>query len=352
MEVSNVEAFVAEGYRVGGVIYLKKRITIKCGKSDKDRKDMLVGQKAHIKGFIDNDYIVCLFDVGGKNTTVEWKVNKAICGLENPDDAKESDKKASGSKKYEFLGDMSKVDVCDDWPQTQMVREDGRESTLVRNSVAFVLDQLVEQLPQYDATDFLIVKRGNEWEVWTLKDFKPGTIKFAPESTEIKPRYWTANRACLVENTYVAPADGGLARPMVLDGRVRASPDSKSAFALFWLVQRQPAKDDQSPVNMELTYVTASLSVDLNIRGKSNKVTYDESTCPSIPVMTNPSKIKKHTRLVIKEDVKLAKLAEKLEAEKGKDKDKKDKDKKDKSKASSSGAADADEPKTKKAKHH
>eukprot|EP00973_Karenia_brevis_P024625 3397492-Karenia_brevis.AAC.1 len=191
---------------------------------------------------------------------------------------------------------MSNIDVCKEWPAYLMVREDGRDTTVTRNLVSFALDTLVDQLPQYDDKDFLIAKRGSEWEVWTLKDFKPGTIQFAPETTEIKPRFWTANRGCIVEHTKVGQDN----RPMVCDGRIRASPDgkSRSAFALFWLVPRQPAKEDQSAVNLELRYVSMSIAVTFEINGKEKDQDWDKDVAPSLPILTNPSKIKKHTKLL------------------------------------------------------
>ena len=64
---------------------------------------------------------------------------------------------------------------------------------------------------------------------------------------------------------------------MVIDGRVRASPDGKSGFALFWLVTRVAEKDTtkMKNVNMELKYIDTNLKmkmkVDDHVIGDVNK---------------------------------------------------------------------------------
>ena len=146
----------------------------------------------------------------------------------------------------------------------------------------------------------------------------------APESHEIKPRHGTAGRSAIVKNS----AHGTDRRPMVIDGRVRAAPSSKSSFALFWLVQRCSDKKDPA-INLELTYTHAHLKLNLkfDIDGKKSSFAMenDAADMPSIPILVNPAKIKKHSRLVVKEDLELKKLADELEKERFKEKDAKNK---------------------------
>ena len=89
MEISNLERWVKEGYLTGGHIYTKKRITIKYGKENKHRRDVAPGTKASIKGFIDDQFLVCEFqttDHEGKEITVEWKVREDNCTFDSPDE--------------------------------------------------------------------------------------------------------------------------------------------------------------------------------------------------------------------------------------------------------------------------
>eukprot|EP00973_Karenia_brevis_P077183 10718736-Karenia_brevis.AAC.1 len=113
MEVSNIETWVKDGFRVGGHVWLDRRITIKYGPSDKHRKDMGPGTKAAIKGFLGTDHVVVLFDVDepkAKVDVVEWKVHKSNCLLQDPNEPDNTGTggAASGSvvpmfKKYPFL---------------------------------------------------------------------------------------------------------------------------------------------------------------------------------------------------------------------------------------------------------
>ena len=108
-------------------------------------------------------------------------------------------------------------------------------------------------------------------------------------------------------------------RPMVIDGRVRAAPDGKSGFALFWLVARVAEKDTagMKNVNMELKYIEASLKMKIKLDDRAIvDIDKDEQEMPSFTLLVNPKKVNKHTRLMTKEDMDLKKLAERIEKEK------------------------------------
>ena len=73
--------------------------------------------------------------------------------------------------------------------------------------------------------------------------------------------------------------------------------------------------------------------------------------------MVNPKPVKKHVKLIVKEDADLKKLAERLEKQKIKDDAEKEAKKKDEEKGASSSSKKPkvekdDEPPTKKAKHN
>ena len=72
------EKLVKQGFRVGEWVRLKKRITIKHGATDDDRKDMSAGTVVAIKGFV-GPHIVADFTFTPyskkKDITVEWKLN-------------------------------------------------------------------------------------------------------------------------------------------------------------------------------------------------------------------------------------------------------------------------------------
>ena len=179
----------------------------------------------------------------------------------------------------------------------------------MKNKVSF-LDSVADNLPKHSQKDLLIVKRKTEYEVWTLKDFKAGSLMLAPVSSEIKQRFWTAGRAAIVKDTFKD-------NPMVIDGRIRAAFDSKCSFGLFWLVTREKT-DKAKNINMEIQYVKAKRTLELEMLDNTIAKIEGDSEQPSIPVVVNKEKVKKHTRLVAGIDTALKRLHEKLEREKEK----------------------------------
>ncbi len=317
MSISNVEEFVKRGFRIREHVVLTKRITVKYGAGEDDRKDVAVGTKVPIKGFVGTEHVVCEFDIatGSKNKakTVEWKVNADKLVLEsNYVPPVSAEKKAKD--KFEFLKNETGDDmsVVEKWEDNLIEKDENIANYRLRNLISFTMDSVVKKLPKYTSTDFLVVKRQSQHEVWTLRDFKAGAIMLAPESTEIKPRLWTAGRSAMVKNTTVGV--GG--RPMVIDGRVRAAPEGKSGFALFWLVTRAYEKDDLKNVNLELKYIESDLKMNMTVDGHVMTIDNDAASMPSFPILINPKKVNKHTRLIAKEDLDMKKLAERLEKEK------------------------------------
>ena len=128
---------------------------------------------------------------------------------------------------------------------------------------------------------------------------------------------------------------------MVIDGRIRAAPDSKYSFGLFWLATREKT-DKAENINMEIQYVKANMTLELEMLDKTIAKIERDSEQPSIPVLVNKEKVKKHTRLVAGIDTALKRLHDKLEKEKERRNQKDDK--------TEETGEDAEVPKAKKAK--
>jgi hypothetical protein len=322
MVSSNVEAFVKEGFRIGEHVVLNRRITVKYGTKDNERKDISDGTKVAVKAFVGTEYIVCEFEVPnskGKMITVDWKVNKSnlkLARIANEEKNEALSSQTSASKRYPFLANdcSDNLDLVESWQHKLWSNDDDMDSHRVKNIIAFTLDALVQKCPTYTDKDFLLVRRQSQLEIWTLRDFKPKSIVFCPESAEMKPKHWTANRSAIVKKK-----DGtvDVGKTMVIDGRVRASPDGKTGFALYWIVTRANAKDKDAiqSVNMESTYIEAECKVTVKLK---NDTTFNinDTEMPCFPVLVNPKKIAKHTRLVACEDADLSKMNALVDKEK------------------------------------
>ena len=83
---------------------------------------------------------------------------------------------------------------------------------------------------------------------------------------------------------------------------------------LFFALERTA---EQAKANLELTYVQAPLTANVTLpNGKKIKITKLASSLPDIPLLSNPKKIAKHTRLVALDDLSPNKIRVKMEEEK------------------------------------
>ena len=209
-------------------------------------------------------------------------------------------------KRFPFLKEDSGLtpEVFKDWESSLMAKDEAVQHNTIKANVFFTMNNIAEAVTtQYTSKDFMVVERGNKIEVWTMKDFKPRTICFLPESTEIKPRFYTAARAAVVKNT----ASLTEKRKNVLHGRIRAAPDSKSSFAMFWLVERSDCPEKK--INLELAYTNTQVKTTVEILGSPHTVDWGVGDMPAIPYLRNPKKIKEHTMLIVAEDGDVKKLS-------------------------------------------
>ena len=331
MEKSNVEKWTEKGFRIGAIVRLKRRITITYGKKEDERRDVAKDTRGCIKGFADGDIVITFDDIkcGQKTKSIDWKVKAdnlelgdgATSGSKPDGNAAPAGKHAAKYKFMESGDSKGGFEVVQGWVKTLMHNDDTYKATKAKTLAAFALDRLHQLMPKFGEDDLVVAKReGGAFEVWTLKDYKPGELKFDPYSWEIKPRHWTATRSVIVRHTDDR-------RPTVIDGRVRATPcHERYTFSLFWLITRignGESKAVKDKINMELTYTTAQLKMSFDINGKSFQQEEKSDDFPSIPILINPKAIKKHTMLTVKEDLDLKKLVEKLEKEKVTDSEKK-----------------------------
>ena len=159
-----------------------------------------------------------------------------------------------------------------------------------KGAIMFCMDNLVQSAGNMTDTDLLLVARGDKYEVWTQREFKAKTLILVPESTELKPRFFTQNRSVICKNTNDLTCSDK--RPFVIDGRVRGNPteDSKTSFCLFWLVARTSMNKQ---VNLSLKYSTAVVDATLTVGDVSMKPHWGKDDLPSIPCLINESEIPK-----------------------------------------------------------
>jgi len=236
---NNVDDMVKLGFRFGTKVELTKRITVDFDNSKaNNRKDFAKSTEVFVKGYAVDKVVVhfeAMFGKVRKSADVALKIsNIKLLEQKLGDENKVSSTK--WMKSYPFLakdGCTAEVVPLATWDQKLMANDQKIQAEYKKSSIGFVLDNLLHCTDTLAHDDLLVAKRGANYEVWTLRDFKAGSLTLVPESTELKPRFYTADRSVICKNT-TDPASEDK-RPFLIDGRVRANPecDSKSSFSLF-----------------------------------------------------------------------------------------------------------------------
>ena len=232
--------------------------------------------------------------------------------------------------------EQQNIVIVKNWDDRLMANDPEFKAEYVKAQIKFVVENVCACVNTYGPDDLLIVKRDSTFEVWTLKAFKPGELVFVPETSEIKPRFYTVGRSVIARNTADPTFNKG-SRPFVIDGRVRGNPapDSKTAFSLFWLVQRVGA--DAPDVNMVVKHVTCNIQASIKLGDRNMPCTWPATSLPEIPVMTNVGKLAKHTRLIVSEDQDVKALFEQQHKESLKEEDAANKENESSNKATAVG---------------
>ncbi len=102
---------------------------------------------------------------------------------------------AKATATYPFLavgdgaGDEG-VEVVGGWTRQLASNDEKYQMWALRGTVGFMLRNLAESADELVEKDILVVRRKGVTELWTLRDFKAGTIVLVPDTTAIRPRFW------------------------------------------------------------------------------------------------------------------------------------------------------------------
>ncbi len=151
-------------------------------------------------------------------------------------------------------------------------------------------------------------------EIWTLKDFAPGKLMFAPYTSELKDRLFTHNAS-----VHVSLPKGALPenRLLALDGRGKqqlwhknlAKHIHHATGCLFWAIERT-AEAQKRNLELQLCEIS-SPEVSVHIPGLvTSRVKFLRATYPQVPVLFNRAFVARHTRLLALEDKMIVRASE------------------------------------------
>ena len=105
-------------------------------------------------------------------------------------------------------------------------------------------------------------------------------------------------------------------KSMVIDGRWRNKPTNARCFSFFFVVERVDAEQEKEQVpNMEIGYASANIDITFSLPNTKKQLvlaedgTHDDYSVGT-PIMYNPAKIPKHTKLVSKAELEMGALEE------------------------------------------
>eukprot|EP00972_Heterocapsa_arctica_P110639 16289817-Heterocapsa_arctica.AAC.1 len=89
-------------------------------------------------------------------------------------------------KGFEFARQPCKEVSVVPWPLKKPTDDTSLSLNTLKCTIGFLMGSIAEQLPSYGESDFAVFIRDAQTEVWTLKNFAPGTLLLAPMCTEFK----------------------------------------------------------------------------------------------------------------------------------------------------------------------
>jgi hypothetical protein len=321
---STSEDLVSQGFTIGADVAFKRRFTAEFtntsdGKTQ--RKDIQKSDKGTIAGMAKGTLVV-IVTKGVMEARVAVKAANLVVVTES--EKKNGDAAAAAAaggpipkelevpKGFQFLkaGGGEQMVVFEKWESLQARQDVDNQFRRVQNNVGFNVGQLADMLTNFTSEDLAICKRDGVVEVWTRRDFSRAELILAPETNEIKDRYWTAGRSVLCENGCDHHPSK---KHIVLDGRMRAvpMPGASRPFSIFFCIQRG------EPHNLVLgmSCVTLDVKVALPFQKTPLKRSLKEADGVQVPVAYNPAAIKKHTRLVLINDKQLQKIDDDMKKE-------------------------------------
>ena len=310
---------IAAGLIVGAKVKLVRRITVEFKAGAGGRKDISIGEEAYVKGMAEGNLVITIRkDVNGHEmeadvatkassvTLVDAKLGGTVGG------AAASKLKAPKGFEYLDLAGAKTFDVLKCWQKLQACEDPDAQKGRIVNKVQFGLGLLLEQQDEYSEKDFTIATIDSKVTVWAHRDFAAHDLVLLPDTNEIKDRFWTLGRSSLIKGSDAIMPQG---KHLALDGRCRSVPSALRPFALFFAIERTSEK---AKVNLVTHYgsLSGKLSIQLPNSEKVDRV-LKAKEFGEVPVLTNPKKIKKGTRLWC-EDAALKRVAEKMSEEKAK----------------------------------
>ena len=165
------------------------------------------------------------------------------------------------------------LEIVNDWESLITDHGDAAAMHFLKARGAVGLDLVMKAMPKYNSQQLLVLHTVNhvgarKTEVWTLEDFAPGKLIFAPFSPEVKDRMYTHLAAShMVLPKKLVPGNKVLA----LDGRNQGHlshvhPSQHRAYAtgsLFWCITRTQEKSEanlmQQPCEVSMPKVTVKV---------------------------------------------------------------------------------------------
>jgi hypothetical protein len=332
---TNCAKLLDNGFSIGAKIMLTKRITVEFGPR-KFRKDLSKGVVGFIAGIVD-DWPVVEFStiVDKKEIKADVKIKfeniKKFDGTAETslDDVASSSigksAKSSLGNDFKFLhtdddDEATTIEVIKKWEKLQCEHDPKYQALAMQSVMSFEMMCVSEVVPTLTEKDVVICKRGETYEVWARRDFKPWELAIAPLTNEFKDRFWSYTKSTIVKdseqlNKYFTGSD----KKIVCDGRLRSTISSSRSFGLFWMVARAA---DAKHANLEMKDLAIKISVELTLPGKRKTESAFKCPTPQLMVLTNPKAIPKHTMLVACEEKGLKALSDKVTAEVMKEKEK------------------------------
>ena len=98
-------------------------------------------------------------------------------------------------------GDDDTINVIKGWERFLMNHDQYAIQSKVQAKITFAIENINATFGALTEKDLLVVSRNGSYELWSKRDFAPRTLVLVPDSTEIKPRFWTTSRGAVCKGS-------------------------------------------------------------------------------------------------------------------------------------------------------
>ena len=298
---------------------MNRRITVEFANGKKAgetvRKDVAKGEVVHIKGALKKkDLIVIVVkkfidgrECEAEHATARSNLEVAVVATGGVPAADAKKVKAPPGLSFMVDDKTSALSQVNNWPSCIAFDQSETRFNRLKHRCFVALESVHLTMPKWGKEDLTLVRRNGKFnvEVWTNKDFAARTMMFAPESNDMRDRFFTQANSVLLDG---CEQQHPQRKKVIVDGRWRGvinGTEKNNALSLFFTIER----GEKPNLTMEYTDVKLQADFTTGYNKRTYSQAFGEGEVCRVPIFFNAKRICKGTKLVAPKDEAVLSLA-------------------------------------------